>query len=91
LGRAHAWQGRSLSRECGKWESAHKRFKRWVDKDVWQMVFNTLGEDADMEWVRIDSTIVRANQHAAGVKRGEGKNSPLSGVSLKKEITPLSA
>ncbi len=34
------------------------------------MVFNTLGEDADMEWVMIDSTIVRADQHAAGAKRG---------------------
>jgi hypothetical protein len=34
------------------------------------MVFNTLGEDAEMEWVMIDSTIVRAHQHAAGVKKG---------------------
>jgi transposase len=34
------------------------------------MVFNTLGEDAEMEWVMIDSTIVRAHQHAADAKRG---------------------
>jgi transposase len=45
-------------------------FKRWADKGVWQIVFNTLGEDTDMEWVRIDSTIVRAHQHAAGAKKG---------------------
>jgi hypothetical protein len=31
-----------------------KRFKRWSDKRVWQMIFNTLVEDADMEWVMID-------------------------------------
>jgi hypothetical protein len=33
------------------------------------MVFKTLGEDGDMEWVRIDSTIVRADQHAADAKK----------------------
>ena len=26
-------------------------------------------EDADMEWVMIDSTIIRAHQHAAGEKK----------------------
>ena len=61
---------RSLPREYGKWGSAHKRFKRWADKGVWQMVFNTLVEDADMEWVMIDATIIRAHQHAAGAKKG---------------------
>jgi hypothetical protein len=34
------------------------------------MVFNTLGEDVEMEWVRIDSTIVRAQPHVAGAKKG---------------------
>lgn len=34
------------------------------------MIFNTLVEAADMEWVMIDSTIVRAHQHAAGAKGG---------------------
>ena len=30
------------------------------------MIFNTLAVDADNEWIMIDSTIVRAHQHAAG-------------------------
>ena len=33
------------------------------------MIFNTLVADADMEGVMIDSTIVRAHQHAAGAKK----------------------
>jgi len=61
---------RSVPGDYGKWSSLHKRFKRWADKGIWQMIFNTLVEDADMEWVMIDSTIVRAHQHAAGAKGG---------------------
>jgi transposase len=61
---------RSLPQEYGKWSGVHKRFKRWADKGVWQMIFNTLAEDADMEWVMIDSTIIRAHQHSAGAKGG---------------------
>ena len=30
------------------------------------MIFNMLAVDADTEWLMIDSTIVRAHQHAAG-------------------------
>jgi len=34
------------------------------------MIFNTLAVDADTEWLMIDSTIIRAHQHAAGARRG---------------------
>ena len=43
---------------------------RWAKVGVWQMIFNTLAADADMEWVMIDSTIIRAQQHSAGAKGG---------------------
>lgn len=74
------WMGRNgarwraLPKEYGKWYSVHKRFLRWSIQGVWQMIFNTLAVDADTEWLMIDSTIVRAHQHAAGAKGGNRHN-----------------
>jgi hypothetical protein len=34
------------------------------------MVFNTLVEDADMESVMIDATIIRVHQHSSDAKGG---------------------
>jgi transposase len=61
---------RALPSEYGKWSGVHKRFKRWSDRGVWQMVFNTLAASSDTEWLMIDSTIIRAHQHSAGAKKG---------------------
>ena len=61
---------RSLPSEYGHWNSVFQRFRRWAKRGVWQMIFNTLAVDADTEWLMIDSTIIRAHQHAAGAKGG---------------------
>ena len=61
---------RDLPPEYGKWSGVHKRFVRGSKNGVWQMIFNSLAIDADTEWLMIDSTIVRAHQHAAGAKGG---------------------
>jgi transposase len=47
-------------------------FSRWADKGVWQALFAMLCEDADFEEVFLDSTIVRAHQHAAGAPKKTG-------------------
>jgi transposase len=60
-----------LPERYGKYKSVHKRFARWAVSGVWEPVFRTLTQDANNEYLMIDSTIVRAHQQAAtGRKKG---------------------
>jgi len=61
---------RDLPPAFGNWNSVFQRFRRWAKKGVWERIFNALVESPDFEYLIIDSTIVRAHQHAAGAKGG---------------------
>jgi len=63
---------RDLPEAFGRWNSAFRRFGRWAAKGVWDRSFAALSDDADFEYLILDSTIVRAHQHAAGAKGGLG-------------------
>src|SRR5271167_4880450 len=63
-------QWRFLPREYGHWNSIYKRFSRWSELGVWRRMFHHFARDADMEWLMIDSTIVRAHACAGGAKGG---------------------
>lgn len=58
---------RDLPERYGVWNSVYQRFNRWSRKGVWIAVFEAL-QEPDLEWLMIDSTTVRAHQHAAGQK-----------------------
>jgi transposase len=69
---------RDLPEAFGEWNSVFRRFSRWSHKGVWQRIFEAMSDDADFEYLIIDSTIVRAHQHAAGAKKGGLKIKPLA-------------
>ena len=50
--------------------SVFRRFSRWSIKGVWWRIFEAMSDDPDFEYLIVDSTIVRAHQHAAGAKKG---------------------
>lgn len=61
---------RDLPEVFGNWNSAFRRFSRWAAKGVWDRIFEAMSDDPDFEYLILDSTIVRAHQHAAGAKGG---------------------
>jgi transposase len=61
---------RDLPERFGDWKNVHRRFSRWAQSGVWDRVFAALVKDRDNEYLMIDTTIVRAHQHAAGAKGG---------------------
>lgn len=61
---------RDLPACFGEWNSVFVRFNRWSKGGVWHRIFGALSDDPDFEYLIVDSTIIRAHQHAAGAKGG---------------------
>jgi transposase len=56
-----------LPERFGKYDTVYQRFNRWAKKERWKAIFEAL-QEPDLDWVMIDSSVVRAHQHAAGQK-----------------------
>lgn len=61
---------RDLPERYGPYTTAYNRFNRWAKAGVWLKVFETLAAQSPQSLQFIDSSIVRAHQHAAGGKKG---------------------
>ncbi len=64
---------RDLPERFGNWNSVWRRLDRWARKGTWRLVFEAL-QDPDLEWLILDSTVIRAHPCAAGgpVKKLDG-------------------
>ena len=68
---------RDLPAEFGNWDAVYNRFRRWLASGSLRTLFELLTADPQFGEVRrifIDSTIVRAHQHAAGARRKKKKS-----------------
>ena len=73
---------RDLPERLGDYETVKRRYYRWIEMGVLDAVLTALAHEADLEWLMIDSTIVRAHQHAAGASRQKGGRMPRALVGL---------
>lgn len=71
---------RDVPREFGPWQTLWKRHDTWAGDGTWQAILQALQGQADaageLDWtVAVDSTVVRAHQHAAGARHDTGGRS----------------
>ena len=75
---------RDLPDRYGPWETVYKRFARWQTDGTWDRLLTHAHTKADavgeVEWiVSVDSSVVRAHQHAAGARKGGSPRSRQAG------------
>ena len=63
---------RDLPERFGDYQAVKRRYYRWIARGALGGFLAVLTADADLEWLMIDSTIVRAHQHAAGARVAKG-------------------
>ncbi|MFJ4013424.1 IS5 family transposase [Streptomyces sp. NPDC090026] len=75
-------QWRDLPERFGPWKTVYERHRLWSADGTWERLLQQVQDAADaageIDWdISVDSTIVRAHQHAAGAHR------PTAGARLK--------
>ncbi len=65
---------RDLPGRYGPWKTAHERLRKWTMDGTWERILAEVVVKGDavgeVEWIiSVDSTVVRAHQHAAGARK----------------------
>ena len=73
---------RDLPERFGDYQSVKRRYYRWIEMGVLDDMLAVLAREADLEWLMVDSTIVRAHSQAAGARKEKGGRMPRAWVGL---------
>ena len=79
---------RDLPPDYGDWKNTHRRFCRWRDKGIWEILLEKLVDEPDYEWLMIDASHIKVHPHAAGAKGGNQDMSRTKGGSIQNCIWP---
>jgi transposase len=61
---------RDLSERYGRYTTVYTGYNRWAKAGVWLRIFEILAAQSPQSLHLIDSSTIRAHQHAAGGKKG---------------------
>jgi transposase len=65
---------RDMPERYGPWKTCHERLRRWTADGTWDRILDHVVVKDDsvgkVEWIfSVDSSVVRAHQHAAGARK----------------------
>jgi transposase len=85
-----AW--RDMPAEFGHWDAVYNRFRRWERRGIWRQLWQHLQHEefTVAKALFIDSTIVRAHQHAAGALKKTAGKRPRLWAALGVDFPPKS-
>ena len=67
---------RDLPERFGPYQTAKRRYYRWIEMEVLDRVFEAVAAEPDLEWAMLDATVIRAHAQAAGARRKRGDRTP---------------
>jgi transposase len=77
---------RDLPPVYGNWNTVHRRFIRWRDKNIWDRIRKKLITEPDYEWLMIDGSHIKIHPHAAGAAGGNQDIGLTKGGAIRSSI-----
>ena len=76
VGSALGARWRDLPERFGPYQTAKRRYYRWIEMGVFDRLFEAVASQPDLESLMIDATVIRAQSPVAGARRKRGDLKP---------------